>query len=125
MKINNVEKFREQLYDAFCDQYYEGGVKRPSAMWKDGNEYSDDMRRERDFRWNEEESRPMVISLPRPMHFVEAKLAMIVDEDGVEFYDTSNKEEYGYLGFVFADDYKNRMSFTIAVARRIEMLWNR
>lgn len=124
MRIKNVEKFRDELYKAIKDNYITE-CSTSSAMWKDGNEFSNDMSELDGWAWNEEEQRPMVVSLAHPISFATSKIAITIDEDGANFYDTSDTNEYKVIGYVMADLCRNKMSFVMAVAKKIENLCNR
>lgn len=126
MRINNVEKFRNELYKALLDvRYYEGGIEFLECVWKDGNEYREEMKEDVEYRWNPLEGKAEVISLPQPILFRSAKLAVTVDEDGdVTFWDTSVHDVYELIGRGYAENYRNKTSYMMAIAIEVERLFN-
>lgn len=122
MKINNVEKFREELYRALKDNYMGSSTEESNYMWKDGNERTQEMMDDVQYDWNAVEERPEAISLPQPMHFRDYKVAIVVEEDGVTFWDTSMMSYYEMIGYVSTNVYINRMSFSMAVIKTLEQM---
>ena len=122
MKIKNVDKFREELYKALKDNYMGSSTEESNYMWKDGNERTQEMMEDVQYKWNAVEERPEAYSLPQPMHFRDYKVAIVVEEDGVTFWDTSIKSYYEMIGYVPTNVYINRMSFSMAVVKTLEQM---
>ena len=119
MKINNVEKFRKDLYTALKDTVLWDSVEALEATWKgEAEDYSETMKEYSHYKFVDDLA--WKVSLPQPIKIEDAGkyLFVTVDHDGVDFY-TSDKEKYIYVGYLEAELYKNRMSFAIAVANRI------
>ena len=96
MRITNVEKFRNELYEAIED----------TCKWTIDTslEIIDD--------------KPHAISLARPMKIEGGALYITVDEDAVCFW----KSENGYFkfdGYIDFKLYKNKLSFIAALVLRI------
>lgn len=123
MRINNVEKFRNELYKALEDlRYYKGGVEFTGCMWKDGNEYREEMKK--DVKWAAIGKQVEVVSLPHPIVFRGAKMAVTVDEGDVTIWDTSVKEYYLILSCIYTENYRNKTSYMMAIAVEVERLFN-
>ena len=115
MRITNVEKFRNELYEAIRDTC-EWTVDTPSAIFKSDVGYKDSMR-----EYNHSEivdDKPCVVSLARPMKINGGELYITVDEDAVCFWKSENGcfEFDGYIEFEL---YKNKLSFIAALVLRI------
>ena len=115
MRITNIEKFRNELYEAIEDTC-EWTVDTPSAIFKSDIGYKDSMT-----EYNHSEivdDKPHVISLARPMKIEGGTLYLTVDEDAVCFW----KSENGYFkfdGYIDFKLYKNKLSFIAALVLRI------
>ena len=96
MRITNVEKFRNDLYEAIKDTC-EWTVDTPSEIVNDA---------------------PCVISLARPMKIENGELYITVDEDAVCFWKSENGcfEFDDYIEFEL---YRNKLSFVAALVLRI------
>lgn len=114
MKIRNVDKFREELYNAIQDSNL-WKVEAVSAVWKDGNEYRDSMTEYNHV--STEEDVIGYISLAQPMK-IEKGLFINVDEDGVNFYRDA-LTDYRYVGYHDASLYRNKTSFAMSLVERI------
>ena len=103
MRITNVEKFRNELYEAIKDTC-EWTVDTPSAIFKS------------DFKMVDGNVR--VVSLARPMKIEGGALYITVDEDAVCFWRSENGcfEFDGYIEFEL---YRNKFSFVAALVLRI------
>lgn len=120
MRITNVEKFRNELYEAIKDTC-KWTVETPSAIFKSGIEYKDSMT-----EYNHSaivDDKPHVISLARPMAIEGGdgelyELYLTVDEDAVCFWKSENGcfEFDGYIEFEL---YRNKLSFIAALVLRI------
>ena len=101
MRITNVEKFRNELYEAIED-ICKWTVETPEAIFK--SEIVD--------------NKSHVISLARPMKIEGGALYLTVDEDAVCFWRSENKcfKFDGYCDFKL---YKNKFSFIAALVLRI------
>ena len=115
MRITNVEKFRNELYEAIRDTC-EWAVDTPSAIFKSDVEFKDSMT-----EYNHSEivdDTPCVVSLARPMKIENGELYITVDEDAVCFWKSENGcfEFDGYIEFEL---YRNKMSFIAALVLRI------
>lgn len=122
MKINNVEKFRDELYKAMIDNYL-GNYELTDCVWKDGHKCSEEeMKEEVQYIWNAEEERPQAISLPFPLWFPKEGISITVDEDGVCYWDMKKQDRFDMIGYCPACVYRNKMSFSMAVVRDIEKL---
>lgn len=120
MKINNVDKLREEVFNALMDNYIADDLDTPSCIWKDGNIYNEEMEQRITGAFNAEAQKLMIVSLPQPLVFRKCKMALVIDESGADLYDTSIKEEYRLIDWEGAGDYRNRMSFMVAVTRMID-----
>ena len=115
MKITNVEKFSNELYEAIKDTY-EWTVDTPSAIFKSDVGFKDSMK-----EYNHSaivDDTPSIISLARPMKIEGGALYLTVDEDAVCFWKSENGcfEFDGYIEFEL---YRNKMSFIAALVLRI------
>ena len=101
MRITNVEKFRNELYEAIEDTC-KWVVDTPSEIFK--SEIVDD--------------KSHVISLAHPMNIESGALYLTVDEDAVCFWKSENGcfKFDGYIDFKL---YKNKLSFIAALVLRI------
>ena len=96
MRIINVEKFRNELYEAIED----------TCAWKVDTslEIIDD--------------KSHIISLAHPMKIEGGALYITVDEDAVCFW-KSEKERFKFDGYIDFKLYKNKFSFIAALVLRI------
>ena len=115
MRITNVEKFRNELYEAIKDTC-KWTVDTPSAVFKSGVEYEDSMT-----EYNHGEivdDKPRIISLARPMEINGGELYLTVDEDDVSFWRSEN-ERFRFDGYIDFKLYRNKLSFIAALVLRI------
>ena len=115
MRITNVEKFRNELYEAIRDTC-EWTVNTPSAIFKSGIEYKDSMT-----EYNHSEivnDTPCIISLAQPMEINGGELYITVDEDAVSFW-KSESGCFEFDGYIEFELYRNKLSFTAALVLRI------
>lgn len=119
MKINNVDKLREEVFNALMDNFTDD-LDTPSCIWKDGSIYHESFEQRVTASFNKETQKNMIVSLPQPLMFRERKMALVIDESGADLYDTSIKEEYRLIDWEGAGEYRNRMSFMVAVTRMID-----
>ena len=115
MRITNVEKFRNELYEAIRDTCA-WTVNTPSAIFKSGIEYKDSMT-----EYNHSEivkDTPCIVSLAQPMEINGGELYLTVDEDAVCFWKSKNGcfKFDGYIDFKL---YRNKLSFIAALVLRI------
>ena len=115
MKITNIEKFRNELYEAIKDTC-EWVVDTPSAIFKSDVGFKGSMK-----EYNHSaivDDKPQVVSLPRPMKIEGGALYLTVDEDAVCFWKSENGcfEFDGYIEFEL---YRNKLSFIAALVLRI------
>ena len=103
MRITNVEKFRDELYEAIKDTC-EWTVNTPSAIFKS------------DFKMIDGNAR--VVSLEQPMKIEGGALYLTVDEDAVCFW-KSEKGWFEYDGYIEFELYRNKFSFIAALVLRI------
>lgn len=101
MRITNIEKFRNELYEAIEDTC-KWTVDTPSAVFK--SEIVDD--------------KSHVISLAHPMNIESGELYLTVDEDAVCFWKSKN-EYFKFDGYIDFKLYKNKLSFIAALVLRI------
>ena len=95
MRITNIEKFRNELYEAIED----------TCAWKvDTSSEIDD--------------KSHIISIARPMKIEGGALYITVDEDAVCFW-KSEKERFKFDGYIDFKLYKNKLSFIAALVLRI------
>ena len=116
MKITNVEKFRNELYEAIRDTC-EWTIDTPSAIFKSDIGFKDSMT-----EYNHSEivnDTPCVVSLARPMKIEGGALYLTVDEDAVCFWKSENGcfEFDGYIEFEL---YRNKFSFIATLVLRIK-----
>ena len=115
MRITNVEKFRNELYEAIKDTC-EWTVDTPSAIFKSDVGYKSSMT---EYNHSEiVEDRPHIILLAHPMKIEGGELYLTVDEDAVSFWKSENGcfKFNGYIDFKL---YKNKLSFIAALVLRI------
>ena len=115
MRITNVEKFRNELYEAIKDTC-EWIVNTPSAIFKSGIEYKDSMT-----EYNHSEivnGTPHVVSLAQPMELEDGTLYITVDEDGICFW-KSKDGCFEFDGYIEFELYRNKLSFIAALVLRI------
>lgn len=115
MRITNIEKFRNELYEAIRDTC-EWTVNTPSAIFKSGIEYKDSMT-----EYNHSEivnDTPCIVSLAQPMEINGGELYLTVDEDAVCFWKSKN-ECFKFDGYIDFKLYKNKLSFIAALVLRI------
>ena len=103
MRITNIEKFRNELYEAIKDTC-EWTVDTPSAIFKSGFEMIDGNVR--------------VVSLAHPMKIEGGALYITVDDDAVSFW-RSEKGWFEYDGYIEFELYRNKLSFIAALVLRI------
>lgn len=101
MRITNIEKFRNELYEAIEDTC-KWTVDTPSEISK--SEMVDD--------------KPHVVSLAHPMKIEGGALYLTIDEDSVCFW-RSEKECFKFDGYIDFKLYKNKLSFIAALVLRI------
>ena len=96
MRITNIEKFRNELYEAIED----------TCKWTvdTSSEIIDD--------------KSHIISLAHPMKIEGGALYITVDEDAVCFW-KSEKERFKFDGYIDFKLYKNKFSFIAALVLRI------
>lgn len=126
MRINNAEKFRNEIYNAIKDgiTWQWDKVETMSALIK-----SDKDGKARDWdksyceysHYDIDGDTRKCISLPQPMRIENngKYIYLTVDEQGVDFWE-NKPDEFLYAGNLCADFYKNRMSFAMALACRID-----
>ena len=115
MKITNIEKFRNELYEAIKDTC-EWVVDTPSAIFKSDIGYKDSMTEYAHSAIVDD--KPHTVSLPRPMKIENGELYITVDKDAVCFWRSENGcfEFDGYIEFEL---YRNKLSFIAALVLRI------
>ena len=115
MRITNIEKFRNELYEAIKDACA-WTVDTPSVIFKSDIGYKDSMK-EHNHSVIVDDT-PRIISLARPMKIEGGVLYITVDEDAVCFWRSENGcfEFDGYIDFKL---YKNKLSFIAALVLRI------
>ena len=115
MRITNIEKFRNELYEAIKDTC-EWTVDTPSAIFKSDVGYRDSMT-----EYNHSaivDDKPHVISLARPMRIESVALYITVDEDAVCFWKSENGC-FQFDGYIEFELYRNKLSFIAALVLRI------
>lgn len=115
MRITNVEKFRNELYEAIRDTW-KWKVEMPSAIFKNKFEYKDSMTEYTHYETID--GTPQAISLPHPIEIEDGKLYMVIGTEEVNFW----KDEggfYTYDGYIEFELYRNKMSFIAALVLRI------
>ena len=103
MRITNVEKFRNELYEAIKDTC-ERTIDTPEVIFKS------------DFKMIDGNVR--VVSLERPIKIEDGALYLTVDEDAVSFW-RSEKGWFEFDGYIDFKLYKNKLSFIAALVLRI------
>ena len=96
MRITNVEKFRNELYEAIED----------ICRWTI------------DTSLEIIEDRPHILSLAHPMKIEGGELYLTVDEDAVCFWKSENGR-FKFDGYIDFKLYRNKFSFTAALVLRI------
>lgn len=114
MRITNVEKFKNELYEAIRDTL-EWTVEMPSAIFKSGVEYKDTMTEYT--HYGTIDGTLHAISLPHPIE-IEDKLYLIVGTEEVCFWKDEGKF-YTYDGCCGFELYRNKLSFIAALVLRI------
>ena len=115
MRITNIEKFRNELYEAIEDTC-KWTVNTPAAIFKSGIEYKDSMT-----EYNHSEivdDKPHITSLAHPMKINGGELYLTVDEDAVCFWKSKN-EYFKFDGYIDFKLYRNKLSFIAALVLRI------
>ena len=115
MKITNVEKFRNDLYEAIKDTC-EWTVEMPSAIFKSGVEYKDTMTEYTHYETID--GTPHAISLPHPIEIEGGKLCLIVGTEEVCFWKSENGC-FEFDGCIEFKLYRNKFSFIAALVLRI------
>ena len=115
MRITNVEKFRNDLYEALKDTF-EWAVEMPSAIFKNGVEYKDTMTEYTHYETID--GTLHAVSLPYPIEIEDGKLYLIVSDEGVEFW-RSKEKYYTYVGCCDFELYRNKFSFIASLVLRI------
>ena len=115
MRITNIEKFRNDLYEAIRDTL-EWTVEMPSAIFKNGVEYKDTMTEYTHYETID--GTLHAISLPHPIEIEDGKLCLIVGTEEVCFWKDEGKF-YTYDGCCEFELYRNKMSFIAALVLRI------
>ena len=115
MRITNIEKFRNELYEAIKDTC-KWAVDTPSAVFKSRIEYKDSMT-----EYNHSEivdDKPRIVSLAHPMEIEGGALYLTIDEDAVCFWKSEN-EYFKFDGYIDFKLYRNKLSFIAALVLRI------
>lgn len=115
MRITNVEKFRNELYEAIRDTL-KWTVEMPSAIFKNNFEYKDTMTEYTHYEIID--GTPHAISLPHPIEIEDDKLYLVVGTEGVVFWKPEEKF-YIYEGCCEFELYRNKLSFIAALVLRI------
>ena len=115
MRITNIEKFRNELYEAIKDTW-EWTVEMPSAIFKNNFEYKDTMTEYTHYETIDDT--PHAISLPHPIEIEDGKLYLIVGTEEVCFWKDEGKF-YTYDGCIEFELYRNKLSFIAALVLRI------
>lgn len=115
MRITNVEKFRNELYEAIRDTC-EWRVDTPSVIFKNEFEYKETMKDYTHFEMID--GTPHAISLPAPLEIGGGKLYLTVGTEEVAFW-KSEKEYFKFDGYIDFKLYKNKLSFIAALVLRI------
>lgn len=115
MRITNVEKFRNELYEAIEDTC-KWMVEMPSAIFKSNFEYKDTMTEYTHYETID--GTRHAISLPYPIEIEGGKLYMVIGTEGVVFW-KSEEKFYTYEGCCEFELYKNKLSFIAALVLRI------
>ena len=119
MKIKNVEKFRNELYEAIAANYL--NTEAPACTWKGGNEYKEIMN---EINTHTLDGTAKCVSLAKPLLIRDLGLAITVDAESgdVDVYDITKPEEFVFKGWVTMDLYKTKMAYAIAVTQRLELV---
>ena len=115
MRITNVEKFRNELYEAIEDTCA-WTVEMPSAIFKNKFEYKDTMTEYTHYETID--GTRHAISLPHPIEIEGGKLYMVIGTEEVNFW----KSEDGCFEFddyIEFELYRNKFSFIAALVLRI------
>ena len=115
MRITNIEKFRNDLYEAIRDTL-EWTVEMPSAIFKNNFEYKDTMTEYTHYETID--GTPHAISLPHPIEIEDGKLYLIVGTEEVCFWKDEEKF-FTYDGYCNFGLYRNKLSFVAALILRI------
>ena len=115
MRITNVEKFRNELYEAIKDTC-EWTVEMPSAIFKNKFEYKDSMTEYTHYETID--GTPHAISLPHPIEIEDGKLYMVIGTEEVNLWKDEG-DFYTYDGYIEFELYRNKMSFIASLVLRI------
>ena len=115
MRITNVEKFRNELYETIEDTC-EWTVEMPSAIFKSDIEYKDTMTEYTHYRTID--GTPHAISLPHPIEIEDGKLYMVIGTEQVIFW-RDEGDFYTYDGYCEFKLYRNKLSFIAALVLKI------
>ena len=115
MRITNIEKFRNELYEALKDTS-RLSVEMPSAIFKNKFEYKDTMTEYTHYETID--GTRHAISLPHPIEIEGGKLYMVVGTEEVNFWKDEG-DFYTYDGYYDFKLYKNKFSFIAALVLRI------
>ena len=115
MRITNVEKFRNELYEAIKDTC-KWTVEMPSAIFKNNFEYKDTMTEYTHYETID--GTPHAISLPYPIEIEGGKLYLVVGTEEVAFW-RSEEKFFKFDGYIDFKLYKNKLSFIAALVLRI------
>ena len=115
MRITNVEKFRNDLYEAIRDTL-EWTVEMPSAIFKSDIEYKDTMTEYTHYETID--GTPHAVSLPHPIEIEDGELYLVVGTEEVAFW-KSEEKFYTYEGYIEFELYRNKLSFIAALVLRI------
>lgn len=124
--IKNVEKFREDLYDAIIDgNSYDFAEARAACTYKDSHkefvERHSSLTTELPLYDENENGDMVVVSIPYPMRFNGTSLYMTVDEDGVDFW-VSTEDYFVRHTSIYVSMYQKKMGFIVAVANEATKL---
>ena len=115
MRITNVEKFRNELYEAIRDTC-EWTVEMSSAIFKNKFEYKDTMTEYT--HYEAIDGTRHAISLPHPIEIEDGKLYMVTGTEEVNFWKDEG-DFYTYDGYCDFELYRNKLSFIAALVLRI------
>ena len=115
MRITNIEKFRNELYEAIRDTC-EWAVEMPSAIFKNNFEYKDTMTEYT--HYETVDGTPHAISLPHPIEIGNDELYLTVGTDEINFWKSENGY-FTYDGYIEFELYRNKLSFIAALVLRI------
>ena len=116
MRITNIEKFRNELYEALKDTW-QWSVEMPSAIFKNKFEYKDTMTEYTHYETIDGTRR--AISLPHPIEIEGGKLYMVIGTEEVNFWKDEG-DFYTYDGYCDFELYRNKLSFIAALVLRIK-----